>query len=333
MSLAIIFTGQIRTLEQTIDYFVENVLNTNNRYISISVFALLEDPHRINTLESENYRKHYSEYFTEKIRPYICLDFLENAPTEKQKKQGGRIIIDWVEKQCPYMKKEKEIILSKMNIPDLTKDYLGNRSGSIVEYLQWNQCIKKCTWLYGKYDKYFRMRCDVKIKTRFLVRNLIFISEEEKKARLQYLQQLDLTLIANPKERDIYRLYWITIVDEIPFNSDHRIYDNLVSELVWRPPASPEKHLNEYSSNDITWSVREQVLYVSEYLCYFYGKREEIKREKKGEDVWWWNAENQYVLSQKGVLLTSKSVEEEKSLYENGEGKQWQLIRFSPTSP
>ena len=73
--------------------------------------------------------------------------------------------------------------------------------------------------------------------------------------------------------------------------------------------------------------IREQVLYISEYLCYFYGKREEIKREKKGEDEWWWNAENQYVLSQKGLLLTSKSVEEEKSLYENGEGKQWQLIR------
>jgi hypothetical protein len=130
--VAVIYTGEVRTIETTIKYFRENVLINNNFH----VFA---------TLQSNNI-----EYFD---------NFVKENIGEHLKS------IVWLDKNDEKWISIREDLLNKMdNVSDRWKDYLKN-SGSMIEYYQIYLAYKNIEEYEKtnsiKYDYIMRIRCDV----------------------------------------------------------------------------------------------------------------------------------------------------------------------------
>ena len=140
VSVAIIYTGEVRTIETTIAHFKENVLlhnrnmntNTNTRH----VFAVLQTPTP-------------AEFFDE---------FVRNSLGNSLKS------LEWFDPDNPEWTNVKEETLRTITVHDHWKDYL-RRSGSIVEYYQmylaYRQIAAYETAHNMKYDYIMRIRCDV----------------------------------------------------------------------------------------------------------------------------------------------------------------------------
>ena len=130
--VAVIYTGEVRTIETTIKYFRENVLINNNFH----VFA---------TLQSDNIA-----YFDQFVKDNIG-DHLKS--------------IVWLDKNDETWCCIREELLNKMNtVDDMWKDYLKN-SGSMIEYYQIYLAYKNIEEYEKtnsiKYDYIMRIRCDV----------------------------------------------------------------------------------------------------------------------------------------------------------------------------
>jgi hypothetical protein len=103
LSIAIIYTGELRTIEKTIHYFKKNILEANPS-IQVDVFAILQ-----NKPEMEGWiRGHMGEHLKS---------------------------LEWFDKADPTWKTIQKQLLSNMNIYQEWKDYLEN-SGSMIEYYQ-----------------------------------------------------------------------------------------------------------------------------------------------------------------------------------------------------
>ena len=129
--VAILYTGEVRTIESAIPYFKENVLINENRH----VFAVLQ---------------------TDNI-PYF--DAIVKTTIERHLKS-----IEWFDKTNETWSNVKEAILHRIEINDLWKDYLRT-SGSIIEYYQMYLAYQKMVEYENengiKYDYVMRIRGDV----------------------------------------------------------------------------------------------------------------------------------------------------------------------------
>ena len=135
--VAIIYTGQTRTIETTIEYFKENaVLNSN-----CHVFACLQLPNHQDTV--------ILSYFD---------TFVKDNLSESLKS------LKWFDPDDPEWTAVKEETLRTITVSDIWKDYLRS-SGSIVEYYQMYLAHKQIVSYENvhniKYDYIMRIRCDV----------------------------------------------------------------------------------------------------------------------------------------------------------------------------
>ena len=130
--IAVIYTGEVRTIETTIKYFKENVLINNDFH----VFA---------TLQSNNIA-----YFDQFVKDNLG-DHLKS--------------IVWLDKNDEtWISIREELINKIVNVSDRWKDYLKN-SGSMIEYYQVYLAFKNIEEYEKansiKYDYVMRIRCDL----------------------------------------------------------------------------------------------------------------------------------------------------------------------------
>ena len=135
--VAIIYTGETRTIETTIAHFKENaVLNS-----SCHVFACLQLPNPKDTV--------ILSYFD---------TFVKDQLSESLKS------LKWFDPDDPEWTAVKEETLRTITVSDMWKDYL-RRSGSIIEYYQMYLAYRQIVAYeleHGvKYDYIMRIRCDV----------------------------------------------------------------------------------------------------------------------------------------------------------------------------
>ena len=134
VKVAIIYTGETRTIETTLDYFKKNVLLTNNYHV-------------FSVVQSDNVHHHN----------HIIRDVL----SENLK------YIEWFDKNDPSWITLRENQIQKMPITDRWKDYLKN-SGSMIEYYQMYlayQALEKYEKANDiKYDFVLRFRTDTVLK-------------------------------------------------------------------------------------------------------------------------------------------------------------------------
>ena len=133
--IAVIYTGELRTIETTIDLFKKNVLKNEDYH----VFALLQ--------EQDNYLQ-YESFIKEKLG--------SNLKT-----------INWLNKYDPTWVNIREKLLENININPYWKNYLRN-SGSMIEYYQSFLAfskIKEYEKINGiEFDFVLRFRTDTVLK-------------------------------------------------------------------------------------------------------------------------------------------------------------------------
>jgi hypothetical protein len=137
---AVIYTGQVRTIESVIDIFKKNVLHDN-----VHVFAVLQ---------------------TDDISYYN--DLIKNKMGDSLK------LLQWFDKNDAEWSKFKQLLVNNMAITEQWRYYLAENSGSMVEYYQmylsYLAMEKYENQNIIKYDYVYRIRCDCVI-TRPLVFN------------------------------------------------------------------------------------------------------------------------------------------------------------------
>jgi hypothetical protein len=132
LNIAIVYTGETRTIEKTMQYFKKNVLEANP---SIHVFAVLQNREEIDGWIRENIGEHLKS-------------------------------LEWFEKTDATWKAIQKRLLNKMNITPRWKDYLEN-SGSMIEYYQlylaYTNMVQYEYDTNTKYDFVLRVRPDIVI--------------------------------------------------------------------------------------------------------------------------------------------------------------------------
>lgn len=129
--VAIIYSGETRTIDKTIDYFCKNVLINDNYH----VFALIQ---------SFNEKERYEKLI-------------------KNKMKNNLKSFNWFYKDDNEWIQHKDRLLKDMNISTRWREYLNN-SGSMIEYYQMYLLSKKI-YEYEelenfRYDYILRIRCD-----------------------------------------------------------------------------------------------------------------------------------------------------------------------------
>ena len=133
MKIAIIYTGDVRTIEKTMEYFKKNVLINSNCH----VYAVLQS----------NDTPYYTTYVSDNIG-----DNLKS--------------LQWLDKNNNEWNIIKKNLLNTMYTTLGWKEYLSN-SGSMIEYYQMHLAYKKIKEYEQKeengfvYDYIMRIRCDV----------------------------------------------------------------------------------------------------------------------------------------------------------------------------
>jgi hypothetical protein len=129
--VAIIYTGEVRTIEKTIKYFKQNVLLNEN----VHVFAVLQ---------SNN------------------IDYFEKFVTDHIGNNLKSLI--WLNKDNKYWVNIRENLLETIHISSDWKEYLRD-SGSMIEYYQLYLAFNQIPEFERKesfqYDYIMRIRCDV----------------------------------------------------------------------------------------------------------------------------------------------------------------------------
>lgn len=134
LSIAIIYTGELRTIEKTIHYFKKNILEANP-LIQVHVFAILQ-----NIPKMEDWiRGHFGEHLKS---------------------------LEWIDKADTTWKTIQKRLLSNIHIHQEWKDYLEN-SGSMIEYYQlylaYSNMVKYEYNNNTRYDFVMRIRPDIVI--------------------------------------------------------------------------------------------------------------------------------------------------------------------------
>jgi len=333
-NIAILFTGQIRTLEKTISNFQKNILENNPNH-TIHVYAVLEYPHELDNPDKQSEKQEYIQKYEQIFQQY--------THTHLKK-------IHWLSSQDEDLKNHKTQVLQNLQISDGWKDYLGNRSGSISEYYQLNIGIdliekEQQENPQTKYDYFMRTRCDIMIPNPIPF-DPFGENNESLQKRYQYIQQIYPQ--ANPMALFCYFMESLNYSFPFPPNSrfmldiDPNYHEKYVLESFLPEhiqditevfqPLSKNHDPKGYTILDFptTQSHRQNLYYLSKYpikrLEYRYRLPFEYKYNKgskisnKSEFSYWFNSENMYqshVLEiEKKVYVNSYTKLEESSLYE-----------------
>jgi hypothetical protein len=328
--VAVIYTGEVRTIETTIKYFRENVLINNNFH----VFA---------TLQSNNI-----EYFD---------NFVKENIGEHLKS------IVWLDKNDEKWISIREDLLNKMdNVSDRWKDYLKN-SGSMIEYYQIYLAYKNIEEYEKtnsiKYDYIMRIRCDVVLTHPIyfnwddysvdIVKEMLYEIKNEKNVETIVSQKVFVTFMNSfyHKNRMLCKNIWygnnhfseafkhiINIIDTsggenneiIDINTEDRFINAVYQYLL------NGKYAVTLRKNQIFFMKRELFTNIAE-LGVTYGAHTTTNND------WWFNAESQLeiILIENGIdIFESENRIEGDSIYsynehnyfENNELKKTHEILF-----
>lgn len=357
-TIAVLFTGQIRTLEKTIPNFQKNILENNPNH-TIHVYAVLEYPHELDNLQQQEQNQNQEQEQNQKqqyIQKYEQI-FQQYTHTHLKK-------IHWLSSQDEDLKNHKTHVLQNLHISDGWKDYLGNRSGSISEYYQLNigiQMIQEYEQNIQnqKYDYFMRTRCDIMIPNPIPFDPLGENNETLQK-RYQAIQQIYPQ--ANPM--GLFCYFVESLKYSFPFPANPRfmldadatykekyVLESFLPEHIQDitevfDPFSEKHDPQGYTILDfpLTSSHRQNLYYVSKgcpcELSYMSTRSmyqfeskylKGVKVSNKSESHYWFNSENMYIshvlLKECKVYVNSYTELEESSLYE------YNPINYHPPSP
>jgi|LakMenEpi03Aug12_release.lakeMendotaPanAssembly.Ray.scaffolds.fasta_scaffold05342_10 hypothetical protein len=114
MRIAVLYTGALRTIKGTIEFFKKNVLNANPNN-TVDVFATIQN-------DSQTSDEEWEKWISQQL-------------------QTNLKSLTWFDKNSPKWLQLRENLLTPMQISDRWKDYLRT-SGSMIEYYQMSKCYE-----------------------------------------------------------------------------------------------------------------------------------------------------------------------------------------------
>jgi hypothetical protein len=296
MYIAVLFTGALRTIQKTIKYLKQNVVLGSN----VHIFACIQNDDHTD----------WDNWLKEQLG-----DNLKHVEWFRLEKHPG-----WIA--------QRELLISKLQIPDNWKNYLRT-SGSMIEYLQLlHAYLNMCFYeqVNGiKYDYIIKSRTDTiyakPIDFHWLNWTDQEVLERVEKIRLQ-LNQLG----HDDNSTNIIRYFMSTMIsdDFIP-NLGNIWSEYLPNRDNYLPPLSG---LNDYIKNgsyiltiraNNLYIVRRSLFNMIPSLAYMYGFY-----RYPNDDDYWFNAETQF----RGACYNSNitvfdwnTLFEDKSLYEYDEAR------------
>jgi len=343
LKIAVIYTGQIRTLENTLPYFIENVLNNNisdkhkvNK--TVHVFATIELP------SSEEEKAYYESLLVSNMGDHIkSLVWLDRNDSE------------WI--------KIRERLLKNMNIHEQTKHYLRT-SGSMIEHYQtylssqsminYENFITSDTGIDYKYDFVERVRTDIVIcdpldytwiimdretiikrldkQVSFMKINNDFlenenIEEDKNKSNNNKLLTYFMTSLVNEnryKTNEINETNGLVCICSTMSKKDE---DKIITKTVNNEKCINMDELRKYIlDGDYIITFRSNLLYFTNRKCFGkisllgieYGTHSSINTCSIKDPLYFWNSESQFetICSDNGIsVFNSDNKIEAVSLY------------------
>lgn len=296
MKIAVIYTGQVRTIEKTFKYFLNNVL----LHADVHVFAVLE---------SDNPQK-YQKILNDQL--YSHLKALE-----------------WLDPNDFCWINLKERLLSNMNITDHWKNYLRN-SGSMIEYYQLYQAYQamvKFEYLNDfRYDYIIRTRPDIiitkPIDFNWLNMDIVTIKEcmdriMQKTDNADCMAKENINLFMNSL-LDFERIY----CDDLLFKNHfgNKFNNRFDSSDIWTIDECYENLLDYVKKGKYLLSLRTNLVYIVKreffYLIPSLGITYGLFKMTNNE--YWFDAESQFqeIAIQSGLAIFDSTTNlEGNSLY------------------
>jgi hypothetical protein len=140
MRIAVLYTGALRTIKGTIEFFKKNVLNANPNN-TVDVFATIQN-------DSQTSDDEWEKWISQQL-------------------QTNLKSLTWFDKNSTTWLQLRENLLTPMQISDRWKDYLRT-SGSMIEYYQMSKCYEAMEQAESatppsRYDYIIRCRTDTVI--------------------------------------------------------------------------------------------------------------------------------------------------------------------------
>jgi hypothetical protein len=140
MRIAVLYTGALRTIKGTIEFFKKNVLHANPQN-TVDVFATIQND---STQTDEEWEKYITHHLQTNLKS-----------------------LTWFDKNSTAWTTLRENLLTPMQISDRWKDYLRT-SGSMIEYYQMSKCYEAMEQAESatppsRYDYIIRCRTDTVI--------------------------------------------------------------------------------------------------------------------------------------------------------------------------
>ena len=292
MNIAVIYTGEDRTICDTLSYFKKNVLLNNN----VHVFSVIQT----NNIDS--------------IQKLIKLHMGDNLKS-----------CEWFNKNDSVLNSIMYKLVTNMDIDNKTKDYLLN-SGSIIEYYQlWLGYIAmtgKENKEKFKYDYVIRYRTDIVIN-KAIDFTWLDMTADEIKRRMDIIYT-----ITNNKDVEKNVIYFMNSLidfdrmDNIIASSDCIVNNNSldIQNLMNDNNKKFINNLKKYIKSgryiitlrkNLFYMIRRDLFSIIPTLGICYGTY-------KDDGDYWWNAESQFqkLLTEQNITIFNSTTDiEDKSLY------------------
>ena len=312
MRIAILYTGEVRTIEKTISYLYANLIDPN------------PDAHLFMTIQS---KPEDQERYQELLE--------NNIPIEQLKS------LEWFQKEDPIWRNIQSRLISNLNnITEQWRTYLRT-SGSMIEYYQLYLSYLKMVEYENKngfqYDYVMRFRTD-SILNKPLDLSWTNHTIPEIQIRMQEIQSFLKDTTITPKHIYYYmnsvfdnnRIHYLD--DQYSqFSQDAERYsyyqkdkeiERLIEKTNQSDPSTFYEQFQEYIQNgnylisfrkNVIYFTRRENFYFIPFLGISYGTfNNQI-------DQYWFNSENQFqycCMKQKMTIFDSRTELEDKSLYE-----------------
>ena len=345
LQIAILFTGQIRTLLKTIENFKKNVLIPNTEHHILHIYTCLEYPEINNPSITHSYQQEIQELFHDLFGKHLFTTSIQ-----------------WISSKDALCRFVREKTVQTLPVHDLWKDYLGNRSGSITEYYQlykgFEQIEQYESQTNTKYDFFIRTRCDISIphplhfnqfqySTEQIIQRFSIIQQTFPQHSAAHCIAYYLTSIPQPLEYAIPRITTPKFTLEIFYDQTSPSANTYARFLNPMHPENPSLSIEEIAEfiqqllPSIRLTYRQNLFYMGfigpqqneKEIILNYRAMEEKRikytyshgnseRTIEGEQQYWFNAENVYqknVVEKGFVIVNSYTELEEKSLYDGKE--------------
>ncbi len=292
-NIAIIYTGEIRTLETTIDIFKQNILINEKCH----VFAVLQSD---NILYYDNFIKKNFDQHLKYIR--------------------------WFDKNDKTWFNIRDDLCKNMNLDRYWNDYIKYNSGSMIEYYQMYLAyldLEKYEHNNNiKYDYILRIRCDCVI-TRPLCfdwKTYDILQIKHICEQIKHMHKFD-TIISH----DVLTIFMNSIYDITRFNIIENItrkFYNTKTLLFTKDENDFLQYIVEYlNKGEFIITLRENVAYFATRNTFkkIYQLGIKYGKSRTYDDGYWFNSEGQFksiCLDNQIDIFDSSTDKEISSLYE-----------------